>query len=332
MFQDADYTVRRPADFDYAAAIADLEEQVRRKKHLQSQLTYFETETARLADVTEKRRFELTNEEADVERLRRFSPAVVLYVLTGQKEKMLAREEAEALAAAALYETAKSQLDYAASRAREIKAELRRLGNCERKLEALLEEAKQKRREQDAAFSAKTAEIEKRIKAIDREITELDEAIDKGERVRGIIRGVRNQLDNAHDLSVVDTIPIGRHPMGYLRDKEKYEYLDTARAMLDRLGQYMQEFAAELKDVAFDDSDLPDTPQIREGTRCMDLYFDSIFADFAVRRRIEGSLGEMDALAERVSPIMEQLNARKAAKSEERNTAEAELRRLVREF
>ena len=29
MFQDADYTVRRAADFDYDTAIAELEEQVR---------------------------------------------------------------------------------------------------------------------------------------------------------------------------------------------------------------------------------------------------------------------------------------------------------------
>ena len=48
MFND-DYTVRRPANFDYNAAIAELEEQVRRKKHVTSQLTHFKAEVDRLS-------------------------------------------------------------------------------------------------------------------------------------------------------------------------------------------------------------------------------------------------------------------------------------------
>lgn len=331
MYFDADYTVRRPADFDYSAAIADLEEQVRRKKHLKSQLAHFEDETSRLADVTEARRFELAQETADVERMRKFSPAVLLYALTGRRETMLAREEAEALAAASLYETAKTQLEYAESRTREIKAELRRLGNCERKLADMLEEARRHRMERDAVFSEKSAEMERRVRELEREITELKEAIEKGERVRGIIRGISRQLDSAHDLSVVDTYFVARHVGGYVRDKEKYEHLDTAQALLDRLGQYMQEFAAELGDVEPEDSALPDAPRIGDGTRRMDLYLDNIFADFAVRRRIEGSLGEMDALMERISPILERLHARRTAKEEERAAAEAEMRRFIRE-
>lgn len=103
MYSDADYTVRRPADFDYSAAISDLEERVRRKKHLKSQLAHFEGEVPRLTNLTEARRFELAQETADVERMRKFSPAVLLYALTGQRETMLAREEAEALSAAALF-------------------------------------------------------------------------------------------------------------------------------------------------------------------------------------------------------------------------------------
>ena len=331
MYSDADYTVRRPADFDYNAAIAELEEQVRRKKHLKCQLAHFEAEITRLTDVTEARRIELAQETADVERLRRCSPALLLYVLTGRREKMLAREEAEALAAAAHYETAVTQLEYARTRVLEISTELRRLGNCERKLDEMVEEAKRCRMERDAAFSEQVAALERRLQEVDRAIAELDEAVDKGERVRGILRGIGNQLENAHDLSVTDTYFVARHIGGYARDKAKYEHLDTAQMLLDRLGQYMQEFAAELKDVDWSDVDLPDLPSVGDGTRVMDLYFDSIFADFAVRRRIEGSMQETDALMERISQILESLYTLKAARTEERQAVAVDMRRLVGE-
>ena len=50
----------------------------------------------------------------------------------------------EALAAAARYETVKNDLEYAESRVQTLSLELRKLGNCERKLDEMVEEKKQK--------------------------------------------------------------------------------------------------------------------------------------------------------------------------------------------
>lgn len=328
MFQNDDYTIRRPEDFDYDAAIAEAEEQVRRKKYLASRLAHFRNELTRLTRLEESRREELAMENADVERLRRVSPAVILYTLTGQKAAMLEREQAEALAAAARYETVKNQLDYAEGEVQNIQSELRRLGNCERKLEALMEEKKQRRMAQDAAFSQKTAELERTVREIDLTIAEIDQAIDKGERVRGIIRGICNQLGKAYNLTAVDVV-FNRHAAGFLLDAEKHEHLDTAQAMLEKLGQYLQDFAAELEDVELDERDLPDAVNVGDGTRTLDLFFDNIFTDFAVRRRIAGSKEEMEALWERIEPIMEGLAAVKAARVEERTEAERALREFI---
>ena len=327
MFND-DYTVRRPADFDYNAAIAELEEQVCHKKHVTSQLAHFKAEVGRLSRLEESRRNELALENADVVRLQRISPALILYTLTGKKAEMLAKEEAEALAAAARYETVKGDLEYAESRVQTLSLELRRLGNCERKLEEMVEEKKQKMLEADTAFAEEVARLERAVKAVDREIREVDEALDKGSRVRGIIRSICNQLDKAEELSRVDT-RFRRYPGGYLRDTEKYEHLDTAQAMLGTLGQYMQDFAAELEDVDLDERDIPDRIGVSEGTRTLDLFFDNIFTDFAVRRRIEGSITEMERLLEQVEPVLEGLMELKAAKLAKREAAEDELKRFI---
>ena len=329
MFND-DYTIRRPADFDYNAAIAELEEQVRHKKHVQSQQAHFMAEVDRLSRLEESRRNELAQENADVKRLQRISPAVILYTVIGKKADMLAREEAEALAAAARYETVRNQLDYAESRVRALSAELRGLGNCELRLEEMIEEKKQRLRAEDAAATAEMSRLEAAIRAVDGQLREVEQALDKGSRVRGLVRGILDHLGRAHDLSTAD-IGLLRRPGHYLLDSEKHDHLDTAQAMLRTLGQYLQEFTAELEDVELDARDLPTTLQVGEVTRTLDLFFDHLFADFAVRRHITSSLEEMDTLLCKVEAVLEGLVTRKAALEAERQTAEEALKRFVRE-
>lgn len=327
---DADYTVRRPADFDYNAAIAELEEQVLRKKHVTAQLAHFKGELTRLTRLEESRRTELDLENEDVARLQRISPAVILYTITGQKADMLAKEEAEALAAAARYETVQKELAYAESRVSQLSAELRRLGNCERKLEDMIEEKKQKLLEQDTDFSQRTTELEQVAKVLRGELLEIEQALETGQRVQGMIRSISNQLEQAYDLSVTDmSLFRYRNTWGYVRDTEKHEHLDHAQSILDKLGQYMQEFASELGDVDWDMGDLPDPVSIRGGTRTLDLYFDNIFTDFAVRRHIVGSLEDMSSLADKIQPVVEALISLKAAKEAELREAEEAVRKWV---
>lgn len=298
MFND-DYTIHRPADFDYNAAIAELEEKVSRKRYVTTRLAYFQAEVTRLTQTEELRRRELAAENADVAKLQKISPALILYTITGKKADMLAKEEAEALAAAARYETVKNELNYAESRVSALSAELRHLGNCDRKLEEMIREKKEKYLAENSVFSERSAELEKNIRAIDHEIKEIDQALDKGSRVRGIIHSICDQLDKAHELSVWDT-GFHRYAGSYMLDVKKHEHLDTAQAMLRTLGKYMQDFAAELDDVVLDERDIPSAVNVGEGIRALDLLFDNIFTDFAVRQRIEGSQREMEALLDRI--------------------------------
>ena len=328
MFQDADYIVRRPADFDYDTAIAELEEKVARKKHVTSRLAHFEVELTRLTRLEECRRAELDLENADVAALQKISPAFILCTITGQKAEKLAREEAEALAAAARYETVKGDLSYVRERIGQLSAELRKLGNCERKLDELLQEKKQLRMAQDAAYAEQTAELETAILEADRGIDEISRALDKGGRVRGILRGICNQLDRAYSLTGADVL-CSRYAGSFLLDAEKHECLDAAQAMLEKLGQYMQEFAAELTDVDLDARDLPASVNLSDGLRTMDRFFDNVFTDILVRRRIADSKGEMESLLDRIDPIVDALAAAKTASEEKRTVAVKRLEAFI---
>ena len=330
MFNDADYTVRRPADFDYDAAIAELEEQVRRKKNVVAQLAHFEIELTRLTRLEESRRAELDLENADVAALQKISPALILYTITGQKADKIAKEEAEALAAAARYETVKGELNYARERYGQLSAELRRLGNCERKLEDMIREKRQKRMAQDSEFSQKTAELEQAVRTAEAELLEIDRALEKGRRVLGIIQSISRQLDQAYSLTGADIVGrVSRYRGDFWADVEKHEHLDTAQSMLEKLGQYMQDFAAELGDVGADGRDLPASVGVGEGTRTLDLFFDNIFTDFAVRKHIATSKEEMNALEVRIKPVVEALESARAAKEARRVAAEEALKAFI---
>ena len=330
MFQDTDYTIRRPADFDYNTAISELEEQVRRKKYVTAQLAHFQAELTRLTQLEASRREELAWENKDVADLQKISPAVILYTITGQKAGKLAKEEAEALAAAARYETVKRELAYVEGKISDFSSELRRLGNCERKLEDMIREKQQLRKEADSEFSRRTAELEQAVKAVEGELLEIDQALEEGRRVLAIIQSIRNQLDKAYRLAGMDTfIGRGRYGWDFWMDIEKHEHLETAQAMLDKLGQYLQNFAAELDDVAWDLRDLPAAVNVSGGTRTLDLFFDNIFTDFAVRKHIATSKEEMEALQGRIRPVVEALQATRDAKEAQRAAAEEELKRFV---
>ena len=62
-----DYTPARPEGFDYDAALAELQEKIRRKKKAKNLLAHFTEEAARLNSIVEDRfkEYEAEQEEAE---------------------------------------------------------------------------------------------------------------------------------------------------------------------------------------------------------------------------------------------------------------------------
>ena len=132
----------RPADFDYDAALADIQEKIRRKKKAKTLLAHFTEEAVRLSSIVEDRfkEYEVEQEEADA--MKSATLTLLLYSIMGLKEEKLRKEESEALAAKAEYESAKAELDHVLNRQVELRAEIRSLGNCERDYEEMVAEKK----------------------------------------------------------------------------------------------------------------------------------------------------------------------------------------------
>ena len=310
-----DYTPVRPADFDYDAALSDLREKIRRKKKAQNLLNHFSEDAARLNSVMEDRKKEYEQEQEESDALQSATLTLLFYSLLGVKEDKLSKEESEALAAKAAYETAKAELDHVLARQVELRAELRSLGNCERHYEEMLAEKKAWLLANKAAVNAEVEALEAEKAAIIRDSKELKEAMESGQYALRVANSIVAALQNAQLLSIKDTMPSsrgGRSIGASVRDDEidvkKRNALVRLNNSLQSLDQYLQDFAAELKDV----SDIPmeyQLPTTRFGSTLMfiDRWVDDLISEIVVDAKLNAMEKQMRPLLDAITPIVEGL-------------------------
>lgn len=200
-----DYTPTRPADFDYDAALSELQEKIRRKKKAKTLLAHFTEEAARLNSIVEDRFKEYETEQEEADAMKSATLALLLYSVLGLKEEKLQKEESEALAAKAEYESAKAELDHVLNRQVELRAEIRSLGNCERDYEEMVAEKKAWLMAKEVAVNSEVEALEAEKAAIIRDSKELKEAMESGQYALRVARSVMDALAKAQYLSRQDT-------------------------------------------------------------------------------------------------------------------------------
>ena len=329
-----EYTPARPADFDYDAALAELREKIRRKKKAQNLLAHFSEDTARLNSIMEDRKKEYEQEQAESDDLQSTTLTLLFYSLLGVKEDKLSKEESEALAAKAAYETAKAELDHVLNRQVELRAELRSLGNCERHYESMLAEKKAWLLANKEAVNAEVEALEAEKAAIVRDSKELKEAMESGQYALRVARSIIDALQSAHLLSIKDTMPSGRGGRSIgasVRDDEidvkKRNALVRLNNSVQSLDKYLQDFAAELKDV----SDIPmeyQLPTTRFGSTLMfiDRWVDDLISEIVVDAKLNAMEKQMRPLLDAITPIVTGLETEYA----KREAACAEIEEKIR--
>ena len=316
------YTPARPADFDYDAALTELREKIRRKKKAQNLLTHFSEEAARLTSVMEDRKKEYEQEQAESDDLQSATLTLLFYSLLGVKEDKLSKEESEALAAKAAYETAKAELDHVLSKQVELRAEIRSLGNCERYYEEMLAEKKAWLLANKEAVNAEVEALEAEKAAIIRDSKELKEAMESGQYALRVARSVMDALAKAEMLNFNDVVGDRRHRGAVASafresevDYEKHSTLVRLDNSIQTLGKYLREFATELKDVA--DLPMEHLPETRfsDGLLFLDRWVEGLFAEIVVSVKLDNVQKSMIPLMGKLTPIVKNLE-REYAKRE----------------
>ncbi len=332
------YDSVRPADFDYDAALAEIQENIRRKAKAKKLLAHFEAEAARLTSVMEDRKAEYEIEQEEADALQGGSLTLLLYTLLGMKEDKIGKEEAEALAAKAAYETAKAELDHVLARQVELRAEIRGLGNCERYYEEMLAEKKAYLMSKEVMVNAAVEALEAEKAAIIRDSKELKEALEKGQYALKVANSVAETIGIANRLSYKDYGEYHRHGSSssiYYSvredeiDVEKRNTLVRLENSLQTLAKYLQDFAAELKDITLALTyDVP-TVHFSDSLLFLDRWVDGPISALVVDDKLDQVREKMIPLLDKLTPIVGHLEAEYAEKEAACKEIDEKIRDMV---
>ncbi len=320
-----DYTPVRPSDFDYDAALAELREKIRRKRKVQKLLAHFGEESARLNSIMEDRKTDYEAEQADVEALQGSSMTLFIYTLMGLKEEKIQKEEAEALSARFEYELAKADLDHVLNRQVELRAELRSLGNCERDYEEMLVEKKAWLMAKEATVNAEVEALEAEKAAIIRDSKELKEAMESGQYALKVAQSVEDALHSLYTFQS-EVFRENRHNSIY-RDHDLSLEIRNSRIRvensLETLGRYLQDFAAELKDLIGQPEQVIPVSRIEEVLTWISQWVKNV-----TTKRHGGSHGVTVILSE-LTPLVEELEHKYAVKEAACREIDEKIRTMV---
>ncbi len=251
----------------------------------------------------EKRERELAairaREQGDVDKLEGRTLAAFFYGLTGSKEDRLEQERQEARAAAVKHDAVVRQLEDAREELRVRRNELDALRGCEQRYQDTLQEKAQAVKRADPVRGAEILRLEEEIGRFDRQSVELAEAVAAGERALNQVDRVLDHLGSAEGFSTWDLLG-----GGMLADLAKHSELDQAQNEIEQLQIDLDHFRTELADVTVR-ADIQ--VQIDGFLRFADYFFDGLFADWAVRSRIQQAQGQASETKAQIRNVLNRL-------------------------
>lgn len=284
-----------------AAAEAHRERQAAAARH---------RELLRLIDVAEAQVSELSTaydrEARDVVRLETVTLTRVIAALRGTRDDAIARERAEADAAA--YRLARARADADALR-RELDgvgARLAALQDAPGRYAAVLDEKERALAATGDPRARRLLELAEARGLAEADTKEIREAQRAAAAASSALLALRKLLDSAGNWSTYDTFFGG----GAISSAIKHDRLDEAATAAALADQRIAALNAELADVP--GGGTAATLTIDGLTRFLDVWFDNIFTDLAVRDRIKQAQARAEHCDQQVARIGQQLDQRLA--------------------
>lgn len=287
----------------YSDELQKLQEQVERKKKLNSMMEGLKErlyELEKKVDVLEKRKL---SEDKDVEKIEGHSLAAFFYGVVGKKDAKLDKERQEAYEATVKYNTAKAELEELREDIRRNESELMCYAHSEDYFEQKLMECMNEAKKSGGASVEKVTRIERELNHIENQKKEVHEAYIAGQRALNSAENILANLDGAGRWGIYDVLG-----GGLIADLAKYEYLDNAEDEVKKLQIELMRFQTELADIKLDT-----IPQIEQDDflKFADYFFDGIIADWTVLSRIKKSKEQAEVTWSQISDMLEQLDIMK---------------------
>lgn len=307
----------------YSDQLLELQVQIAEKEHIETKLHNLRTQKEDLEYSVSKLSYEKTLENEDVENLEGGSLLGFILRLTGGYEKRLSKEQQEAYAATVKYDTAVSELEAVELDIRHCEGELARIRSREREYEKLLKERKEALAQSDTPAGEEIRRLQDIIASQTARKKELLEAIEAGNRAKGIADQVGEHLSEASSWGTFDLLG-----GGLLSDLAKHDHIDQAQKLVEALQVQLRRFNTELADV---NQRIDATPVVIDSfTKFADFFFDDIFSSLSVSQKIDTSIGNLNQTRLQIERMLDRLQPMLAQTELNIKNAQFALENLVR--
>lgn len=287
--------------FEFDVKLQELSVKCARKKKLEAELQDLYVQRRTLQDKTYNLKNEMYSEKADVDRLEGKNLYALFYYIIGKKDEMLSKETEEAYAAKIKYDTAKAELDAVLDDIECYIEELNGLKNCDTEYATVIKEKASYMKALGTKEAEEILNLEEQIRSLENIKREIQEAIAAGQRAKSITVSVLERLSKAKEWSTYDMI-MGD---GIISHVVKHNHLNAAQTNIEDLQVALRKFRTECADIKIS-ADLK--VKIDGFLGFADFFFDGLFADLAVRKRINNSLEEVQRISSQIATALQKLN------------------------
>ena len=283
-------------------AIAGLDAKISRKAQIDRMLPGLEAEKQRLTRLEEERRAALSDEQADVEALKKRSPLVLWLTLTDKLDARMDKEEAEALEAEAAWQAVHDELAAVSDTVGRLKAERRSFGLCEEHRASLQARKKALVMQRDAEKAQRIAGLERQTAELEARKKEVDEAVGAAERMALLCTEALSALS---DLSAACTAHrSGRYVSFSSNMDEADKAKRNAESYIESIRILMTELRSELNDL--EDMELPELRQPGPAPMDVSILMRGLFIGSNLGT-ISDRLEDVKSLARSVDTVLDRL-------------------------
>ena len=306
----------------YDEELHRLHQERERKRQLESMTADLRDQQTQLAEKTAELERTKLAEQADVDRLEGRSLAAFFYGVVGKMDEKLTQERAEAYAARVKYDAAARELASVEEDLERKEAELSRLEGCEARYEEALRRKREALKASGSPAAGEILRLEERISGLVSQEKEIQEAICAGQGALATTDRILQSLDSADGWATWDLFG-----GGLIADLAKHDHLDNAQAAVEQLQVQLRRFRTELVDVGDIQADLH--VSIDGFLQFADIFFDGLFADWAVMDQINQSQQQVSSTRSQIAQVLSRLEQLLWSVQAEQSAAQTELDALV---
>lgn len=288
------------------AELEAAEEAVAEHARLTARLDRARAALAGCEQEVDRRSAQAVREAQDVQRLESFGTTRIWAVLRGRHDEELSREKAEQLAAEYAVVEAEQRARTARGEVDAVVAEIGRLGDVVERRRSALESVAGWLAESGHVTAERVDALAQERAAAVADQRETEEAIAAADAGLDALGRAAQALSSAGGWATWDTFGGG----GLLTDMAKYRRMDEAQALMGHADRALHRLSDELADLGLRGVGGLEISQL---ARAMDVWFDNIFTDWAVRDRIAEARSRVDQALRAVHEVRARLVERHGA-------------------